>query len=1010
MDIPSFYKSLYPSFGVRILAVFKNGLKSPPEHLYFDSDADLVDAALVYSQAGKNVYHACAVFSAPTNRKAENVAAIKALWVDLDVGPNKPHATLQDAVDSVKKFTAELEFPTPWYVTSGNGLHAYWPFTKAITGQQWARLAEAFRTVLDHAKVAHDSSRTQDSASILRVPGTRNYKADPRPVVILRAGTETPVSELFDKIKAYAQNNGVVLLDPVAKPPKNSTLNDDLIGVKNYPPSYAENVVKHCAVLAEVDETGGDTPYEIWWRAIGVAKFLADGEAVATHWTRHRATTGHDKHDAVAALAGWPVGPTTCGEFNKHSPKCAACPHYKEDKSPIMLGLDALPEVERDPEEPPDPKLKAWEFQADWLLDLFKRTLGVGYSNGRMTMSTQQEDGTYKHQPFCDRYWQVMRRIQDTDRTWRLEIGFVKYIGEAHKTFQIESADVTAPDKLKAAFSANEIHIYGGPKGMAKSQELIRAQQQLLADDRLETVTYPVMGWTSDNPTARSRLTGDFVLGNVLFSPKNPPQQIMLGTTVSEALAVDFGTAGSLAGWIDAIDRVYSRKGAEPYQFLLSAMLASPLIRLVSEGTTWHGIPISITGGTGSAKTTTAMIAMSIYGKPSLLTFSLTESAGDTLSALSLKMGALNNIPFAADECTGRDPLDIMKIMYMQANGMSRDRMLPNGKMMSNPYRWDMTSIITSNESLHDKLTELRNRQVVDATQARCFEIQLTKEGLEKLFHDVNGRAFVNTILEHEYGHVGRAWIQYIVDHRDTIAATYRTMRDKYEIDEDDSTDVRYYADLLCVTELAARIARRLGFITWDITKMMDWAKEQSRKLRDNLTRDDWEGNISDFIGSLHGRTIVTKKMSLGRGRRSAALEHPMEAIGTNILPVARRAVEDKIFVVTVNALIKWCQDNKVPTKSMVEQMLTRGYMLNRMGTKQPWRQISIGSGTTVVRPQAPCYELDYLAATAKFDESEEVPTNVVPFPPPAQTPSVEDPTPLPDPVADQAPDNTAAS
>ncbi len=75
-------------------------------------------------------------------------------------------------------------------------------------------------------------------------------------------------------------------------------------------------------------ETGGDVPYDIWWRAMGVAKFLEDGEAVAAHWTRNRADTDHDKTDCAKAMESW-TGPTTCAEFSKHSDKCAVCPIKK---------------------------------------------------------------------------------------------------------------------------------------------------------------------------------------------------------------------------------------------------------------------------------------------------------------------------------------------------------------------------------------------------------------------------------------------------------------------------------------------------------------------------------------------------------------------------------------------------------------------------------------------------------------------------------------------------------
>ena len=320
----TFYDSVLDGEGLRVLAVFKNGLKNPPTHYYFNTNEELQQAAEAHDASGKNVYHACATFREPINRKGDNVHAVKSLFLDLDVGQKKPYASQKEAAQHFEEFRVALGLPKSHMVSSGHGVHAYLPFTKAVNPEQWDKLANLYQACLDHYGVKHDTSRTTDKASILRIPSTQNHKTNPpKPIVIKRMGQEVPAADVWKALKAYADANGLIVSP---KAPKGKlTETNDIIGNRIvYEPAYAEILLPKCAVLLEVADTGGDVPYEIWWRAMGVAKFLVDGEKVAESWTRNREATGHDKTDIEKAMSSW-TGPTTCEQFSKHSDKCATC-------------------------------------------------------------------------------------------------------------------------------------------------------------------------------------------------------------------------------------------------------------------------------------------------------------------------------------------------------------------------------------------------------------------------------------------------------------------------------------------------------------------------------------------------------------------------------------------------------------------------------------------------------------------------------------------------------------
>ncbi len=990
MGTESFYKSIFPPQGLRALAVFKQGLGAgrPPTHHFFDNNEDFIAAASTWDGLGKNVYHGCAVYSTDANRQGSNVAAVKTLWADLDVGPNKPYKTAQEAAQSLESFRVAAALPAPYLVKSGGGIHAYFPFTKAIAPDQWRRLAGALAACMDHFDVKHDTSRTQDIASILRVPGTSNYKTDPAKAVrILREGEESSAATIWRALRDYANANALML---EAKPSGPAATND-LIGSRDFPPSHGDIVAEHCAVLEEVATTGGDVPYEIWWRAMGVAAHTTEPAVTAAHWTRNRGV-GHDNVDWQGVTERWATGPTTCKQFSNHSDKCKQCPHFGKIGSPIRLGLDEQPVIEpvlaepaEQAEESVDGELKPareWLFAADWIVDAVCKATRTGYTNGRMTMSTQQEDGSYKHVTFCDRYWQVMRRVRGIDNTWQLEIGYQQY--GRMKTFMLNSADVTAPDKLRAVFSTFEIHIYGGTRAMLKAQEIIRWEQDVLYGAQEETPTYPIMGWVTEGNAPRGEMTGQFVLGDTLITPKAPKRAILLDQAIDHKLRAGFTTKGTTEEWIELVNRIYNRSGAAPYQFAICAAFASPLVKLCPGEGDWHGIPVALTGASGAAKTTTALAAMSIYAPPQNLRFNANRQKGgqgDTINAFANKIGSLQNIPFISDEMTSVDPEDITGVMFMLANGTPKDRSTVTGKLVTNYARWDVISIITGNESLHDKIKQIKNSGTKEAASLRCFEVPLAETDMQKIFWDVNKTTVEHDLIASQFGCVGRDWLQFVVNNRAKIEDLLGERRAVYKIDGLDRSAIRFYKDLLVTVETAALLAKKRGFIDFDVPAMMRWARSRVADLRDGVFERDWTGAISDFIASLHGRTIVTRHMKLGRGRRSTP-EMPLEPLNSARAPVARRAVEDRLMFVTTNAVADWCRETNTPLAEMTREMIAGGYILARGGKAEPCR-VAVGSGTTVSRPNSPCWELDFDKIGGYSDENPAAAgdDNVVQFP-----------------------------
>jgi hypothetical protein len=155
---------------------------------------DAVRRALTLSSAGYDTFFACSEFAAPISRKASNASGAYGFWADLDCGEEKYSAgkgyqTADDALKATIKFCNLVEIPEPTHdVSSGGGLHTYWIVDALVTREIWQTYARKLKRLTKTHGLLADDTRTADIASVLRVPGTLNFKYDPpRRVVMLRS-------------------------------------------------------------------------------------------------------------------------------------------------------------------------------------------------------------------------------------------------------------------------------------------------------------------------------------------------------------------------------------------------------------------------------------------------------------------------------------------------------------------------------------------------------------------------------------------------------------------------------------------------------------------------------------------------------------------------------------------------------------------------------------------------------------------------------------------------------
>jgi hypothetical protein len=161
-------------------------------HVFVETTDEVYNAAMSFSHLGYESYYALASFTEQGKRTAANTSKMRSLFVDIDCGVGKDYDNKQAAAAALDSFLSDTtlgDLGSPYILSSGGGLHVYWPFQEDLAIDVWKPVAENFKRLAKLHNFNIDFGVTADAARILRVPDTYNYKKEkPRLVKIMVEG------------------------------------------------------------------------------------------------------------------------------------------------------------------------------------------------------------------------------------------------------------------------------------------------------------------------------------------------------------------------------------------------------------------------------------------------------------------------------------------------------------------------------------------------------------------------------------------------------------------------------------------------------------------------------------------------------------------------------------------------------------------------------------------------------------------------------------------------------
>jgi len=829
MDTAEFLGRVLPDDGHYVATVINPDRRAQK---FYNSIEALANAVIRIDIAGGNVYYAMSSFRDTSSRKQINVHRTKALFIDVDCGEDKPFADQKEGAKALRAFLKTSGMPAPMIVSSGRGLHVYWPMTEALEPADWQPLADALKTCAKHHGFQIDPSVTADSARVLRPVGTHNPKNGAE-VALLKDSPDYDPDHLRDVLTSFI---GAAPSVPSAAPrgfaaqAGVSRVTAALSSGQEYAPANGVNIVNGCNQIAWGVNNQGEVEEPFWYAMLGVAAFCDDPEGTAVMWSDQHPE--YDYSRTVVKMEQWrrqSTGPSTCKRFKDlRSNGCRGCIFHNKITSPAQIGR----------------QFAAAEGPAEDVLDEVGKEVPVPAGYKRMAKGgiAQDVEGTdIEVSPF-DLYpvgygrdealgYEVVRyHWKRPHKGWQ-ELKFRQaYLADGNREFPTAIADqgIVLHHKVMTE----------------RFQMMLRSYMDELRKLKTTTNLYTALGWKENNTI--------FVIGDKQVrkdeTGKVVTEDVVLSSAVQRLGSHMHGVKGSHEKWLK-ITKLMELAGLNAHKFALGVAMSAPLYQF----TGLKGAVLSLYGPTGSGKTLAQLAMQSIWGDPTELHF----QSKYTQNALFTRLAFYNNLPMTIDETTMMPDKEVGDFIYGVTQGRDKSRL--NAKIEErDPRTWAAPVTLSTNRPMGGKL--LAASFETDAQMARMLELSLEASDIFSKNTDT-GRRFYDTVTRN-YGHVGSFILPWLVDMGEDainkMIADHRAAFEKrYNIRF--TGEERYWENLIILADLMNKVATQSGWVDYKYREATEFALAHAGMTRRSIatTKVDEFDILSEYLNEMSDATVV---------------------------------------------------------------------------------------------------------------------------------------------------------
>lgn len=873
-------------------------------------------------------------------RSAADATHLKAIWLDVDVkaDPKKGYPNLGAALDAVLDFVKKNGLPPPSsLVASGGGLHVYWISKLVLTNSDWQSYANGLKSLALMHGLLCDAGVTSDSARVLRVPDTWNYKdGKQRPVKVLHHGVlyDFPTDLAFLTTIAPAPVGALATVPATAPPafdlsgfPKRNETVESLAEGLGYEETLVDPfpIFKQCGFFQTALLTGGkDYNNPLWIYTILGSVFMEGGNGLAHKMAKGHATYRFEETEAKWDLkrsdrkggVGWP----SCNAIaSAGCTACATCPLKGKIKSPLSIGSAVAPA------SPPVAITAPVSAAALRLPD--------GYtvnSKGHICVTVREK---VKDQPDLieDRelFWCVVSNVRAQSSPDALLFTVTSDLGNTRA--------VVIPMKDMSGFRLYDKLLENGVKPCPANkkflEDFIMAWMTKLHDAEKSTTATPY-GWYVENGERHG-----FVFGGLIMRDAGR-SDIPAGTGDQEIRKV-YTPVGSKSAWMTACNMVCAEKRPN-VQMIMAAAFASPLMASTGQ----YSCMLSAFGpDSGSGKSTALEIGVAVWAHPKLAK----EAGFSTARSIIHKMGEIKHLPMYRDELTEAKQFEqTFDHLFMASNGVDGSRL--KSDITHRPRgEWQNMSVICSNMSF---VNFVANKQkTTPAGVYRVFEVTLPKPDPTDLGR-INwlDASRINAELSNNHGMMGLDYARLLANDPKGVDDLVKKTIDDLCTECTLVAEERFWGSL-CGTILAgATLANRLG-CSFDVELMHAYIVERLADMRRAIKDEarvggslrETEEVMTAFFRAHADRALWTRTAPLqkvGRPSPIEVLKWPQHEGKGGI--VVQWVVGSRLLLISLQVLNQYLVKEDIPPRQVTEGLAkhfgAKIYERLTLGRGTPWR------------------------------------------------------------------------
>jgi hypothetical protein len=818
------------------------------EHTFVQKIEEIEPTVGKWVTQNKDIYFALSTFEKSGKRTAENARFIRSLFIDMDGYASKKEAAL--ALDGFLAKTGIDLLGSPYIVSSGGGLHCYWPFTEDVEVGEWKPVAENFKRLCRQEALRIDMTVTADAARVLRVPETFNNKAKyatPRPVRILAEGDTFDFNDLANHIESQLvslpalprQQNTLALPGQRPDVPHTPTT------VKLFENSITlfKNIYKKtkdgtgCDQLRYYAENAAEDGVEPMWRGwLSIAQKCQDGEKAAV-WLSDLHPYPHERmHQKLAEIKG----PYPCTKFDSENPGiCDGCPHWGKITNPLALGREtAVVTAETTIELP--------AVEGQEAKQLMRPEAPRGYAYGI-------RGGVFMEKEDTDANGQVTKRQIMLLPYDMFPVDILNHNGEhlvhmlAVRDYKVQAisfpqkAVVSKDETVKALAQQNVLATFGS--GNDKNlYDYVRACVEKMSSEKKPIEVPDHCGWQPNDT---------YVWGGKIYSPNKEPIEVPMPGL--ENITMNAKPTGTMENWRRFIDLLVRRKLWDHLAIILVGA-GSPLMRFTGlHGLTFHCA--STDSGTG--KSLALEGAASIWGHPT----HYRTGAGTSAVAMQQRLGLLHSNPLITDEITSRNREGFEwfpAFLLSMTEGRGKERMESGAnKERLNLSTWAAMAIMSSNTHVVDNLTGAR-KHASEGELRRVIEYLMD----DKLYWDADEIEIIKA-LSNNYAVAGDVLVQYMVDNfemvKTLVPQTVRQMYTEYKAPNDERF---WMAGVGCAIAAGILMNREhAGIAEFPLVEIIESFRKRINHQRGSIKGSyrNAEDVLNAFVQEYQGKFVVVR-------------------------------------------------------------------------------------------------------------------------------------------------------